>query len=204
MEISDEVAVDLTRRGDPDAFRVLVDRHSRAVFRLAWRMTANSHEAEDIVQETFLRAYKQLKRFDGRAAFGTWIHRIAVNCSLDLIRARKRRQETTLGGPQEAGTSDKASKGDDRLFLNLPSSDPSPERSLQSAQIRELLAQAMQELSEMERCAFTLRHHDGLGIEEISQALGVQPNAAKHSIFRALKKLRRVLEPALSSAKGVA
>src|ERR1035441_340882 len=73
MEISDEAAVELTRRGDPDAFRILVDRHSRAVYRLAWRMTANSHEAEDIVQETFLRAYKQLKRFDGRAAFGTWV-----------------------------------------------------------------------------------------------------------------------------------
>src|ERR1700677_2833664 len=112
MEISDEAAVELTRRGDPDAFRVLVDRHSRAVYRLAWRMTANSHEAEDIVQETFLRAYKQLKRFDGRAAFGTWIHRIAVNCSLDLIRARKRRQETTVDAPEHAG-------------LQAPAPDPS-------------------------------------------------------------------------------
>jgi RNA polymerase sigma-70 factor (ECF subfamily) len=191
MEISDEAAVEMTRRGDPDAFRVLVERHSRAVYRLGWRMTANSHEAEDIVQETFLRAYKQLKRFDGRAAFGTWLHRIAVNCSLDLIRTRKRRQETTTDLPDSAG-------------LQMPTSDPSPERSMQSAQIRELLARAMQDLSDMERCAFTLRHHDGLGIEEISRALGVQPNAAKHSIFRALKKLRRILEPALNSAKGVA
>ncbi len=195
MEISDEAAVELTRRGDPDAFRVLVDRHSRAVYRLAWRMTANSHEAEDIVQETFLRAYKQLKRFDGRAAFGTWVHRIAVNCSLDLIRARKRRQETTV---------DSNADGDDRRLLNIHSSDPSPERSVQSAQVRELLARAMQDLSDMERCAFTLRHHDGLGIEEISRTLGVQPNAAKHSIFRAMKKLRAVLGPALNSAKGVA
>jgi RNA polymerase sigma-70 factor (ECF subfamily) len=201
MEITDEAAVELTTRGDPDAFRVLVDRHSRAVYRLAWRMTANSHEAEDIVQETFLRAYKQLNRFDGRAAFGTWVHRIAVNCSLDLIRARKRRQETAIGGAQETGSGEKP---EDRLLMNLPASDPSPERSLQSTQIRELLAEAMQELSEMERCAFTLRHHDGLGIEEISRALGVQPNAAKHSIFRALKKLRRTLEPALASAKGLA
>lgn len=200
MEISDEAAVDLTRRGDPDAFRILVDRHSRVVFRLAWRMTANSHEAEDIVQETFLRAYKQLPRFDGRASFGTWLHRIAINCSLDLIRSRKRRQETTLSAPSD----DANEKNDDRFLLNVASADPSPERSLQSTQIRELLADAMQQLSEMERCAFTLRHHDGLGIEEISRALGVQPNAAKHSIFRALKKLRRVLEPALASVRGVA
>jgi RNA polymerase sigma-70 factor (ECF subfamily) len=199
MEISDEAAVDLTRRGDPDAYRVLVDRHSRAVFRLAWRMTANSHEAEDIVQETFLRAYKQLQRFDGRAAFSTWIHRIAVNCSLDLIRSRKRRQEVALSGPSDSGAAEPL----DRLLMNVASSDPSPERNLQSTQIREILAAAMQELSDMERCAFTMRHHDGLGIEEISRALGVQPNAAKHSIFRALKKLRRTLEPALASAKGV-
>jgi len=201
MEISDEAAVDLTRRGDPDAFRILVDRHSRAIYRLAWRMTANSHEAEDIVQDTFLRAYKQLHRFDGRAAFGTWVHRIAVNCSLDLIRSRKRRQETSLGGSPEAGANEKA---DDRLLLSLPASEPTPERSVQSTQIRELLAAAMEELSDMERCAFTLRHHDGLGIEEISRTLGVQPNAAKHSIFRALKKLRHILEPALASTKGVA
>ena len=200
MEISDEAAVELTRRGDPDAFRVLVDRHSRAVFRLAWRMTANAQEAEDVVQETFLRAYKQLRRFDGRAAFGTWLHRIAVNCSLDQIRSRKRRQEMPVGGASDGALDEKA----DHFLMNVPSSDPSPERSLQSTQIRELLNQAMQELSDMERCAFTLRHHDGLGIDEISRALGVQPNAAKHSIFRALKKLRRVLEPALASAKGTA
>ncbi len=197
MELSDQEAVELTRRGDPDAFRVLVDRHSRNLFRLAWRMTANTHEAEDIVQETFLRAYKQLHRFDGRAAFGTWLHRIAVNCSLDLMRARKRRQETTVTAPQD----DPAEA--DRFLQNAISAEPSPERTLQSTQVRELLAAAMSELSEMERCAFTLRHHDGLGIDEISQAMGVQPNAAKHSIFRAVQKLRRVLEPALAPVKGV-
>jgi RNA polymerase sigma-70 factor (ECF subfamily) len=190
MEISDLAAVERTRGGDPDAFRVLVERHSRAVYRLAWRMTANSYEAEDIVQETFLRAYKQLKRFDGRAAFGTWLHRIAVNCSLDLIRARKRRQETSTDSAENAS-------------VQMPAPDPSPERSTQNVQVRELLLQAMQDLSEMERCAFTLRHHHGYGIEEISRVLGVQPNAAKHSIFRALRKLRRILEPSLSSEKGV-
>src|SRR5947209_15529775 len=118
MEISDESAVELTQRGDPDAFRVLVDRHSRAIYRLAWRMTANSHEAEDIVQETLLRAYKQLDRFDGRAAFGTWIHRIAVNCALDVIRMRKRRQERTVSSTQDD------SAEPDRFLLNVPSSDP--------------------------------------------------------------------------------
>src|SRR3954453_4334429 len=81
------------RQGDSNAFRVLVERHSRSVFRLAFRMTGNEQDAEDAVQETFLRAYKQLHRFDGRAAFGTWLYRIAANCSLDLIRVRKARSE---------------------------------------------------------------------------------------------------------------
>src|SRR6476659_2871645 len=93
MENSDATAVAQVRAGDPDAFRVLVERHSRSVFRLAFRMTGNEQDAEDLVQETFLRAYKQLHRFDGRAAFGTWLYRIVANCSLDLIRVRKTRNE---------------------------------------------------------------------------------------------------------------
>lgn len=195
MEITDETAVELALRGDPDAFRVLAERHSRALFRLAYRLTGDSHSAEDVVQETLFRAYKQLKRFDGRAAFGTWIHRIAVNCSLDIVRSRQRRRENA---PAVTGEEEESP------LTNLPAAGPSPERAAQSSQIRELLQKAMADLSDMERCAFTLRHHDGLGIEEISHMLGVQPNAAKHSIFRALRKLRHALEPALNSAKGVA
>src|SRR2546421_3242963 len=93
MEFTDAAAVEQVREGNPDAFRVLVARHSRALFRLAYRMTGNEQDAEDMVQETFLRAYKQLHHFDGRAGFGTWLYRIAANCSLDFIRARKKRQE---------------------------------------------------------------------------------------------------------------
>ena len=195
MEITDEAAVEQAQRGDSDAFRVLVERHSRILYRLAYRLTGDSHSAEDVVQETLFRAYKQIKRFDGRAAFGTWIHRIAVNCALDVVRSRQRRREAAPVATNE---------DDDFQLSSLPAAGPSPERTAQSTQIRELLQKAMADLSDMERCAFTLRHHDGLGIEEISQALGVQPNAAKHSIFRALRKLRSALEPSLGSAKGVA
>jgi RNA polymerase sigma-70 factor (ECF subfamily) len=195
MEITDEAAVEQAQHGDSDAFRVLVERHSRALYRLAYRLTGDSHSAEDVVQETLFRAYKQIKRFDGRAAFGTWIHRIAVNCALDVVRFRQRRREAAPAATNE---------DDDYQLSSLPAAGPSPERTAQSTQIRELLQKAMADLSDMERCAFTLRHHDGLGIEEISHALGVQPNAAKHSIFRALRKLRQALEPSLGSAKGVA
>src|SRR6476661_4358754 len=85
------------RQGDSDAFRVLVERHSRAVFRLAYRMTGNEQDAEDVVQESFLRAYRQLARFQSRANFGTWLYRIVANCSVDLMRAKQARHDVSRG-----------------------------------------------------------------------------------------------------------
>src|SRR5690242_21176197 len=93
MELADRAFVAKARSGDTEAFRALVDLHSRGLFRLAFRMTGNESDAEDVVQESFLRAYRQLGKFDERASFGTWLYRIAVNCSLDLVRSRKRRAE---------------------------------------------------------------------------------------------------------------
>src|SRR5438046_10374716 len=80
------------RQGDSEAFRALVERHSRSVFRLAFRMTGNEQDAEDVVQESFLRAYRQLGRFESRANFGTWLYRIVATCSGDLMRARQAKQ----------------------------------------------------------------------------------------------------------------
>jgi len=191
MELSDELAIGRARRGDRDAYRVLVERHSRAVFRLAYRMIGNDIDAEDIVQDTFLKAWKQIGKFDGRASFPTWLHRICANCSLDLIRARKRKQELYQAPDSDAPDP----------FSQVPADSPSPERLAQSSQIAAVLIPAMNQLSEMERTAFVMRHYDGMGIEEISQVLGVQPGAAKHSVFRAVQKLRRALEPVMSAGK---
>src|SRR6267142_6114300 len=94
------------RQGDGDAFRVLVERHSRSVFRLAYRMTGNEQDSEDVVQETFLRAYKQLHRWEARSSFSTWLYRIAANYSLDLVRSRKRHGEVAMNeapASEEAG-----------------------------------------------------------------------------------------------------
>ncbi len=188
MEWTDGAAAEEARKGDQHAFRVLVERHSRAVFRLAYRMTGNEQDAEDLVQETFFRAYKQLHRFDGRATFATWLHRICANCSLDLIRLRKTRRE------QQTWT---VAGGDDLHWLDqVAAPDPSPERLTQSGQIAGLLGPALGQLSDMERTAFVLRHYEGCDIEEIARTLGVRANAAKHSVFRAVQKLRRALEPA--------
>ena len=189
MELSDSVAVAQARAGDSSAFRVLVERHSRNLFRLAYRMTGHQQDAEDVVQETFLRAYRQLTKFDERASFGTWLYRIAANCSLDLIRMRKRRSEQ-----QEApeGTGDPVHM--------VPDAAPPPDRLALSGEVQRRMEGALDELSEMERAAFVLRHYEGMCIEDISRTLNVQPNAAKHSIFRAVQKLRRALEPLVSSA----
>lgn len=97
MEANDAAVVAQVIAGDQESFRVLVQRRSSAVFRLAFRMTRNEHDAEDIVQETFLRAYRALRKFESRANFGTWLHRVAINCALDHLRRVKRREEELPG-----------------------------------------------------------------------------------------------------------
>ena len=195
MDLSDGTFVTRARSGDSDAFRVLVERHSRSVFRLAFRMTGNEQDAEDVVQESMLRAYKQLGKFDERASFATWLYRIATNCSLDLVRARKRRAQHQ--GQAADGDQSEA----ENPVLNVPSPDPTPERAALSGEVRERLAAAMDELSSTERSAFVLRHFEGMCIEEVSRVLGCQAGAAKHSVFRAVQKLRRALEPVVSAAR---
>jgi len=192
MEWTDSAAAEQARKGDQRAFGALVERHSRSVFRLAFRMTQNEQDAEDLVQETFLKAYKQLHRFDGRSAFGTWLYRIAANCSLDLIRARKNRKEQSA-----ASTSPEKPDWLDRVAAP----DPSPERLARSGQIASLLKPALEQLTDLERTAFVLRHYEGRGIADIAGVLGVEANAAKHSVFRAVQKLRRPLEPVAEAAQ---
>jgi RNA polymerase sigma-70 factor (ECF subfamily) len=186
MEWTDQQAAEEARNGNQAAFRVLVERHSRPLFRLAFRMTSNEQDAEDLVQETFLRAYKQIHRFDGRASVGTWLYRIATNCTLDLLRSRRSRKEQQATGADE----ETANRLD-----NAESPAPSPERLTASSQIAGLLAPALQQLSGAERTAFLLRHYEGRGIDEIAEVLGVSAGAAKHSVFRSVQKLRRALEP---------
>jgi RNA polymerase sigma-70 factor, ECF subfamily len=192
MTHTDAAAVALARDGDSEAFRALVERHSRAVFRLAHRMTGNASDAEDVVQETFLKAYRQLSRFESRANFGTWVHRIAVNCSIDLIRARPHREAGhDAADLEQFGAGESADPG-----------LPSPERLMLSAEVQGRISDAMSALSKMERAAFVLRHFEGRSIDEISQALGLKTNATKHSIFRAVKKMRQALEPFVAQPDG--
>ena len=185
MHESDRTAVALASGGDQEAFRSLVERHSRYVFNVAYRLTGSASDAEDVVQTTFLRAYQQLSRFEARADFRTWLHRITVNCSIDLIRSRRHRE---VGHDPE-----------DLEFESVGAdsqpSGPGPDRLLLSTEIRERVAEGMSQRSASERLAFTLRHVEGLPIRDVALKMGLKTEAAKNSIFRAVKKMRVALEP---------
>jgi len=171
--------------GDRDAFRELVERHSRSIFRLAWRMTGNEHDAEEVVQETFLKAYRRLSKFEARSNFATWVYRIGVNCSLDLMRKRK----------VEAERREPDSPEGEEAVLDVAADGPTPDRLLLSAELGHHVNAALATLTPTERAAFTMRHCDGLPIEAIGKTLGLRNSAAKNSVFRAVQKLRRALEP---------
>jgi RNA polymerase sigma-70 factor (ECF subfamily) len=179
-----EAGVILTRarQGDEDAFRVLVELHARAAFRLAFRLMRDERDAEDVVQESFIRAHRRLPGFEARANFGTWLHRIVVNCALDALRSRDGRGSTRRAEPVE-------------LPDTLEFDGPSPERLARSGEIKRRLEESMRTLTDQERVAFTLRHHEGRSIEDIAETLGIQNSAAKHAVFRAVRKLRAALEP---------
>ena len=193
MELTDRAAVDEVLAGKHESFRVLVDRHGRKVFGLAYRMTGNEHDADEVVQETFLRCYKRLDSFEARSTFSTWLYRIASNCALDLLA--KRKQDKTHIVENDAREDD---ANPEERTLDYASLQPGPERMLLSSELRERVASAMRRLTDVERTAFVLRHFEGRSIAEIGDVLKVREEAVKNTIFRAVKKMRTELEPLIT------
>jgi|ERR1700737_2988819 RNA polymerase sigma-70 factor (ECF subfamily) len=185
MEGNDADAVARARAGDREAFRELVERHSHRVFQLAFRLTGNEEDAEDVVQDTFLKAYRGLSRFEERAQFLTWLHRIASNCAMDLARRR----------PLRANRVEALDEGRPLPGGEAGDSIPDPERQATASETGRRVAAALTRLSPMERTAFVLRHFEGRPIAEIAQTLQIRAGAAKNCVFRAVSKLRRELAP---------
>ena len=186
---SDAVAVERTMAGDRDAFRVLVERHSHNVFRLAYRMTGNRQDAEEVVQEAFLRAYQKLGQFAARANFGTWVYRIAANYAIDRMRQRKKEEARKVApAVHEQGTEN------DPVTL-VRDAAPTPERLAHNIELRKHMEIALAALSHSERTAFVMRHWEGCAIEEIAEVLKSSSGAAKNTVFRAVQKLRLALQP---------
>jgi RNA polymerase sigma-70 factor (ECF subfamily) len=180
MGKNDHAAVQAVLRGDKEAYGALVVRHSPRLFRVAFRITGNEADADDVVQDALLRGYRKLEGFQAKADFGTWIYRIAVNCALDRIKQRKR---------DDVG---RVAEGSDPEQDEVQAADSAagPERLVLSGEMGALQAAALRSLTADERTAFVLRHLENRSIEEIAAALGIAPNPAKQSVFRAVQKLR--------------
>ena len=196
--ISDGAAVERTLAGEREAFRVLVERHSAYVYRVAYRMMGNSHDAEEVVQEAFLRAYQKLRQFAGNANFGTWVYRIAANYAIDRLRQKKNeesRREVSTRKPESDTEADPLNRIRDQA--------PNPERLAGSAQLATKMQQALQALTPAERTAIVMRHWDGCGIDEIAEVLKSNNSATKNTVFRAVQKLRQALKP-FAESRGAA
>jgi len=194
MEVTDAAIVAQVLAGDRDAFRVLVDRHGRNLYHVAYRMTGNEQDSQEIVQDTFLRAYKGLERFEMRANFGTWIYRIAVNRTLDFLSTKKTHMQHNYQITDEPDP-------ENSREIQVEAPQPGPDRLLISAEMKAKMTQALGLLTAVERVAFTMRHMEGRSVEEISQTLKLKNSAAKNTIFRAVRKLRQQLEPFASVAR---
>ena len=196
--LSDARAVERTLAGDRDAYRVLVERYSLYLYRLAYRMTGNSHDAEEVVQEAFLRAYQKLSQFAGNSNFGTWVYRIAANYAIDRIRQRnvEEARQVAPSKPTEDGPAI-----DPISALMDPSA--SPERLASSAELATRMKEALDTLTPAERTAIVMRHWEGCAIEEIAAVLKSNSNATKNTVFRAVAKLRKALEP-FTEVRGAA
>ena len=181
--VTDELAlVQAAKRGDDSAFEELVRRYDRNVFRIAQHITQNREDAEDVVQEAFLKAYGNLAKFQEQSKFYTWLVRIAVNEA--LMRLRRRRPERMVSLDEDVKTED------DSLPREVADWSPNPEQMYNQAELRDILTRTIQGLPPGFRTVFVLRDVEGLSTEETAQALELSIPAVKSRLLRARLQLR--------------
>jgi RNA polymerase sigma-70 factor, ECF subfamily len=162
--VSDELAlVQAAKSGDVGAFEQLVKRYDRNVFRIAQHITQNREDAEDVVQEAFLKAYRNLQQFQGQSKFYTWLVRIAVNEA--LMKLRRRKPERTVSLDEDIKTDE------DSVPREVADWSPNPEQQYNQAELREILTKTIQGLPSSFRTVFVLRDVEGLSTEETAEAL---------------------------------
>src|SRR5438132_8385628 len=184
--VSDELTlVQAAKSGDVSAFEELVRRYDRNVFRIAQHITQNREDAEDVVQDAFLKAYTNLGQFQGQSKFYTWLVRIAVNEA--LMKLRRRRPERTVSLDEDIKTED------DSLPREVADWSPNPEQQYTQAELREILSKTIQGLPPGFRTVFVLRDVEGLSTEETAAALELSVPAVKSRLLRARLQLRERL-----------
>jgi RNA polymerase sigma-70 factor (ECF subfamily) len=185
---SDGALVAAAKRGDAHAFEELVFRHERRVFAVAQRITNNREDAEDVVQESFHKAFRHLDDFQEKSRFSTWLTRIAMNEALMLLRRRRGVLEVLPDGP------DDGVKPVSEAFIDR---GPSPEESCGRRERRELLTEAINRLGPKIRRTILLRDIEERSAEETAQILGTSISAVKARLFHGRRKLRRTVNPGL-------
>ncbi len=181
---NDRELVQQALQGDSNAFGLLVRRHQKRVYRLAFHMLRNGAEAEDVTQETFVRAYQALPRFDGRSEPFTWLYRIAVNLSLNAIRARK---------SSKASTPDDDPRIESLLMERRSSYGGDPAKSSQDKELAQALVDGIDSLSDSLRTTLILVCIDGVAHEEAAQILGCPEGTVAWRVHEARRKLRGYL-----------
>jgi RNA polymerase sigma-70 factor (ECF subfamily) len=170
------------RRGDTVAFTELTEKYQRNIFRLAQNITQNREDAEDVLQETFLKAYQHLPEFEGHSKFYTWVVRIAVNEALMKLRKRKWDKTVWLDEP--------VTVGEDSVAREIAVWEDNPEQRYSQEELREILDKAVNALATPYRTVFALRDMEGLSTEETAQALELSIPAVKSRLLRARLQLR--------------
>jgi RNA polymerase sigma-70 factor (ECF subfamily) len=185
--------IDALQAGDAQAYERFVRDHAPRVKALALRYLRNDEDADDAVQETFLSAFKAIRRFEGKAQLSTWLHRIAVNAALMKLRRRESRGETTVEGeldlllPQFVGFG--THPVPQRSFGELP------EEGMMRQETQLFVRACIDKLPDAYRTALLLRDIEGFENEDLAQHLGISVNAAKIRVHRARQALRTLLEP---------
>jgi len=193
--VSDELAlVQAAKEGDTAAFEELVRRYDRNVFRIAQHITQNREDAEDVVQDAFLKAYGNLKQFQGQSKFYTWLVRIAVNEA--LMKLRRRRPERMISLDEDVKTEE------DSVPREVADWSPNPEQLYSQGELHEILSKTIQGLPPSFRTVFVLRDVEGLSTEEAAEALDLSIPAVKSRLLRARLQLRERLSRYFQKRNG--
>jgi RNA polymerase sigma-70 factor (ECF subfamily) len=177
--------------GDPTAFQALVERHRSMVYRVAYQFAGNHHDAEDIAQEVFIKVYRSLDRFRQDAQLTSWLYRIVMNACID-----HRRRHFAAGAA--AAFSEEA----EQMLMNTPEAAPGPEERAYAGELGEVLETQVARLPQGQRIVFIMRHHQGLKLCEIAEALGLAEGTVKRQLHAAIRRLRQALSTANVTAGG--
>jgi RNA polymerase sigma-70 factor (ECF subfamily) len=185
---TDQDLIALARSGSEKAYRELLDRYQRPVFSLIYRMVRDRELAEDLSQETFIKVFNHLDRYNPTYKFSSWIFKIASNLAIDALR-KKEIKTVSLDGSRHAETADEA----ESTRITVESKDESPEERLEAKELGREIEQAIGELRSEYRTAILLRHVEGRPYEEIAEIMGIPLGTVKTYIHRARGELRETL-----------